>query len=42
MAKTELVTGLKMLGKNIYVVDTNFTADLTIMEEGTELLTRLS
>lgn len=31
-----------MLGKNVYVVDTNFTADLTIMEEGTELLGRLT
>ncbi len=36
----KMVTALKMLGFNA-VFDTNFTADLTIMEEGTELLTRL-
>lgn len=42
MAKNELNQGLKMLGNNVYVVDTNFSADLTIMEEGTELLTRLT
>jgi iron-only hydrogenase group A len=36
----QMVTALKMLGfKGVF--DTNFTADLTIMEEGTELLTRL-
>ncbi|MFA8450888.1 MAG: NADH-dependent [FeFe] hydrogenase, group A6 [Bacteroidales bacterium] len=35
-----MVTALKMLGFNA-VLDTDFTADLTIMEEGTELLTRL-
>eukprot|EP00827_Trimyema_finlayi_P001079 TRINITY_DN135_c0_g1_i2.p1 TRINITY_DN135_c0_g1~~TRINITY_DN135_c0_g1_i2.p1 ORF type:complete len:1240 (-),score=527.54 TRINITY_DN135_c0_g1_i2:126-3845(-) len=39
--KNELVEGLKSLGDNVYVVDSNFTADLTIMEEGTELLTRV-
>ena len=33
--------GLKMLGKNVYVVDTDFSADLTIIEEGHELLARL-
>ena len=36
----KLNTALKMVGFD-YVFDTNFTADLTIMEEGTELLTRL-
>jgi len=35
-----LVTALKRLGFD-YVFDTDFTADLTIMEEGTELLNRL-
>ena len=29
MAKTELCEGLKMLGKNVYVVDTNFTAGIS-------------
>ena len=41
MMKNELVEGLKMLGDNVYVVDTNFSADLTIIEEGHELLGRL-
>jgi len=36
----KLVTALKNLGFDS-VLDTDFTADLTIMEEGTELLTRL-
>ncbi len=36
----KMVTALRQLGFNS-VFDTNFTADLTIMEEGTELLTRL-
>ncbi len=36
----QLNTALKMLGFD-KVFDTNFTADLTIMEEGTELLLRL-
>lgn len=36
----KMVTALRRLGFNA-VFDTNFTADLTIMEEGTELLTRL-
>ncbi len=36
----KLVTALKRLGFNS-VLDTDFTADLTIVEEGTELLTRL-
>lgn len=36
----ELNTALKMIGFD-KVFDTNFTADLTIMEEGTELLLRL-
>ncbi len=37
----KMVSALKKLGFN-YVFDTDFAADLTIMEEGTELLTRLS
>ncbi|MFA7018854.1 MAG: NADH-dependent [FeFe] hydrogenase, group A6 [Sphaerochaetaceae bacterium] len=36
----KMVTALRELGFNA-VFDTNFAADLTIMEEGTELLTRL-
>jgi NADP-reducing hydrogenase subunit HndD len=36
----KMVTALKMLGFDA-VFDTNFSADLTIMEEGTELLRRL-
>lgn len=36
----QLVTALKMMGFD-RVFDTNFSADLTIMEEGTELLLRL-
>ena len=36
----KMVNALKQLGFNS-VLDTDFTADLTIMEEGTELLTRL-
>ncbi|QSH42188.1 NADH-dependent [FeFe] hydrogenase, group A6 [Lentisphaerota bacterium ZTH] len=36
----KMVTALRQLGFNA-VFDTNFAADLTIMEEGTELLTRL-
>ncbi len=36
----KMVTALRQLGFD-YVFDTNFAADLTIMEEGTELLTRL-
>ena len=36
----KMVTALKMIGFD-YVFDTQFSADLTIMEEGTELLTRL-
>jgi NADP-reducing hydrogenase subunit HndD len=36
----KMVTALKKLGFD-YVFDTNFSADLTIMEEGTELLARL-
>jgi len=36
----KMVTALRQLGFDA-VFDTNFTADLTIMEEGTELLTRL-
>lgn len=45
MAKGEnvegrIVTALKRLGANV-VLDTNFTADLVIMEEGSELLDRI-
>jgi NADH-quinone oxidoreductase subunit G/[NiFe] hydrogenase diaphorase moiety small subunit/NADP-reducing hydrogenase subunit HndD len=36
----QMVTALKKMGFDA-VLDTDFTADLTIMEEGTELLTRL-
>ena len=36
----KMVTSLKRIGFNA-VFDTDFTADLTIIEEGTELLTRL-
>ncbi len=36
----KMVSALKKIGFDV-VFDTNFTADLTIMEEGTELLTRL-
>lgn len=36
----QLATALRMIGFNV-VFDTNFAADLTIMEEGTELLLRL-
>ena len=36
----KMVSALRKLGFN-KVLDTDFTADLTIMEEGTELLTRL-
>ncbi|MCL1913604.1 MAG: NADH-dependent [FeFe] hydrogenase, group A6 [Eubacteriaceae bacterium] len=36
-----LVTALKRLGFDV-VFDTDFTADLTIMEEGTELLSRIT
>jgi len=36
----KMVSALRKLGFNA-VFDTNFTADLTIIEEGTELLTRL-
>ena len=41
MMKKELVEGLKKLGPNCYVMDTNFTADLCIIEEGHELVERL-
>ena len=42
LVKNEIVTALKLLGLNIYMIDTNFTADLCIMEEGTELIERLN
>jgi len=37
----KMVAALRVLGFD-YVFDTDFAADLTIMEEGTELLDRLS
>ncbi len=37
----KMVTALRQLGFN-YVFDTDFAADLTIMEEGTEILQRLN
>lgn len=37
----KIYSALRMLGFK-YVFDTNFAADLTIMEEGTELVTRLT
>jgi len=40
LVKGKMTTALRRLGFD-RVFDTNFTADLTIMEEGTELLTRL-
>ena len=40
LVKGRMTTALRMLGFE-GVFDTNFAADLTIMEEGTELLTRL-
>ena len=39
--KNEVVTALKKLGPNVVVMDTDFSADLTIIEEGNELLERL-
>jgi len=36
----QMITALRNLGADL-VLDTNFTADLVIMEEGTELLTRI-
>lgn len=36
----KLVAALRRMGAD-YVFDTNFTADLTIMEEGTEIISRL-
>lgn len=40
--KHELVSGLKLLGQNVTVMDATLSADLTIMEEGTELIHRLA
>jgi NADH-quinone oxidoreductase subunit G/NADP-reducing hydrogenase subunit HndD len=40
MSNGKLVAALKHLGFN-HVYDTNFTADLTILEEGTELIQRI-
>ncbi len=39
--KNEIVTALKKLGPNVVVMDTDFAADLTIIEEGHELIERL-
>ena len=36
----KIITALKLMGAN-YVLDTNFAADLVIMEEGSELLERI-
>ncbi|MFP4660759.1 MAG: NADH-dependent [FeFe] hydrogenase, group A6 [Halanaerobiales bacterium] len=41
IATGQMVTALKRLGFD-RVFDTNFTADLTIMEEGTELINRIN
>eukprot|EP01022_Parablepharisma_sp_SALTPOND_P019588 TRINITY_DN3373_c0_g1_i2.p1 TRINITY_DN3373_c0_g1~~TRINITY_DN3373_c0_g1_i2.p1 ORF type:complete len:951 (-),score=127.98 TRINITY_DN3373_c0_g1_i2:944-3796(-) len=41
IVKNEIVTALKKLGPNVVVMDTDFTADLTIIEEGHELIERL-
>lgn len=41
IATGQLVTGIRRLGAD-KVIDTNFAADLTIMEEGSELLDRLN
>jgi ferredoxin hydrogenase gamma subunit len=38
--EAKLITALKRLGADV-VLDTNFTADLVVMEEGTELLQRI-
>lgn len=40
VSQGQLVAGLRALNFD-YVFDTNFTADLTIMEEGTELINRI-
>jgi len=37
----EMVAGLRQFCKNTFIYDTNFSADLTIVEEGAELLERL-
>jgi len=39
--KEEINTALKKLGPNVVTLDTDFTADLTIIEEGHELIERL-
>ena len=41
LASGKLAAALRRIGFD-YVYDTNFTADLTIMEEGTELITRVT
>jgi len=41
LVTNQIVTGLRMLGCD-KVFDTDFTADLTIMEEGTELIGRIN
>lgn len=40
LVEGQMIAGMKKLGADV-VLDTNFTADLVIMEEGTELLHRL-
>lgn len=39
--KNEIATALRKLGPNVVPLDTNFSADLTIIEEGNELIERL-
>ena len=41
LAAGKMAAALRRIGFN-YVYDTNFTADLTIMEEGTELISRVT
>ena len=41
LVKNEIVTALKTLGPNVYVLDANFAADLTVMEEAAELVERV-
>ena len=39
--RNEIATALRKLGPNVIPLDTNFSADLTIIEEGNELIERL-
>ena len=41
LMKGEMVAGCHILGPKVKCVDTNFSADLTIIEEGNELIERL-